>query len=146
MNMKEGFRRVGLILGLAGMIGGAIVAYWMFLDVLEQRTKSRAFFELMNSPAVKDALATFGTGDPNDGIMLSTEHQDVSTLRFGSMDGVHTEVTALEMKGGEVLYRRDPPSGFWYVLPFLLPMCGFAIPWALMRILVWVGSGFRRVA
>src|ERR1700722_12041750 len=120
MNMKEGFRRIGLILGLAGMIGGAILGYWMFLDVLEQRAKSRAFFELVNSPVVKDALATFGMGDPSGGIMLSTERQDISTLRFGSRDGVHTEVTAIEMKGGEALYIRDPPSGFSYAFPFLL--------------------------
>jgi hypothetical protein len=53
MNLKEGTRRLALLLGLAGAIVGGFASYMGLQDVLSQRTRHNKFEQLMASDVVQ---------------------------------------------------------------------------------------------
>jgi len=73
MNVREGMRRLGLVLGALGAAAGAVVAYIQLQPVLAQRAQYKTFQSLAVSPVVQKELEflktdtiTRSTGPPND--------------------------------------------------------------------------------
>jgi hypothetical protein len=147
MNIREGLRRLGIVLGITGMLAGVVVGYQIFAKVLEDRAKYKAFADLVHSPEVQGDLEILDGFEP-----ISTEFTKEHPSKKGihkvlyskSKDGKHSVVSSFEMEDGAMLYRQDAPPLMAYVLPFTLPALGFAISWGLIRVLVWVGKGLRQ--
>lgn len=55
MNLKEGTRRLALLLGVAGAIAGGVVSYPQLQSLMRQRADHRQFEQLANSGLVQEA-------------------------------------------------------------------------------------------
>ena len=64
------------------------------------------------------------------------------------IDSVHLDldasksVASIELSSGETVQRTEAPSTRAIITPLLYPVPGFAIPWGLARVPVWVVCGF----
>ncbi len=54
------------------------------------------------------------------------------------------EVVAIEHEDGFRVSKTETPAFSAYLLPFSFPIFGFLLPWGLMKVFVWVGSGFTQ--
>jgi len=144
MNAREGFRRLGLVLGVIGFLGGAIAGYIFFDDIWQQRARYKAFSSLVNSPEVKSNPPSFFGGNP----VFDKEHPSKLGIRViqydNSQDGKPAQVAAFEMEDGTFLYKGEGPTVLSYLLPFAFPIIGFLVPWGVIKLLVWVGAGFAK--
>jgi len=59
MNLREGTRRLALLLGALGIIAGGFASYVELQTVLPMRAAHRHFEQLANSPAVQQARASY---------------------------------------------------------------------------------------
>jgi len=64
MNLREGTRRLALLLGVVGALGGSFVAYLEWQDIQSQRTRHDKFEQLANSDVVKEQRKTLQSPDP----------------------------------------------------------------------------------
>jgi hypothetical protein len=55
MNLREGTRRLALLLGVLGAIAGGFASYLELQSVLSQRARHNSFEQLANSPVVQQA-------------------------------------------------------------------------------------------
>jgi hypothetical protein len=58
MNLREGTRRLALLLGVVGAILGGVVSYLELQTVLQQRARHNRFEQLANSDVVQQARAS----------------------------------------------------------------------------------------
>jgi hypothetical protein len=56
MNVTEGMRRLGLVVGVLGCSTGAVVAYTQLQSLLAQRGQYKSFQALVSSPTVKKEI------------------------------------------------------------------------------------------
>ena len=90
MNFREGMRRAGLVLGIAGCIGGLILTYVQYDALTRQRESHENFQRWVSSPviqhelsALKDAAATkppVASNEPKARVPLSFI-PDISTTK-----------------------------------------------------------------
>ena len=69
MNLREGTRRLALLLGVVGAILGGIASYLVLQPALEQRARHNRFEQLANSDVVKQerkAIQVPGFGPPEE--------------------------------------------------------------------------------
>jgi hypothetical protein len=53
MNIREGTRRLALLVGVLGMVGGGVASYATLSDAIDARARYKAFERLANSDAVE---------------------------------------------------------------------------------------------
>ena len=162
MNLREGTRRLALLLGVVGAILGGFASYVELQSVIRQRADHMRFEQLANSDAVKqakpqsdDPISEF-MGLPRDKQLatlqqLPPENQDrlLAQIKARRKDGIKTihwtkdnEITSVETQDGQTLYPTPAPSAWLYLLIALFPILGFFIPWGAVRAIGWVGAGF----
>ena len=145
MNLREGTRRLALLLGVVGAIVGGFVSYLELQTALEQRARHNKFEQLANSDAVqrdrKDFLAGWVSIDPKTGERIPWDQQ----VDKGGIMTIHwtkdNEIESIETKN-EYLYPTPAPDAWEYLLAAFLPVFGFLIPWSVIRAIGWVGAGF----
>jgi hypothetical protein len=149
MNLSEGFRRIGIVLGIAGTLGGSAACYIFLNDAFQLRSRYKTFSTLDRTPEVQNTISN--SADPwerYDATEFTTEHPSKNGIRRifyqDSADRRHLEVSRFEMVNGDIVYRAEAPPVYTYVLPLAFPVIGFLIPWGLIKALVWVGSGFTK--
>jgi hypothetical protein len=77
------------------------------------------------------------------------------TVDVGNQDGILTvdadksgAISAIQLTTGQWVHREPhtAKSHFTFIAPLILPFCypviGFLFPWVMIKLLVWVGSGF----
>ena len=64
MNLKEGTRRLALLLGVVGALGGGFVSYLELQEVQSQRARHNRFEQLANSDVVKEQRKTLQSPAP----------------------------------------------------------------------------------
>jgi hypothetical protein len=64
MNLREGTRRLALLLGGLGAIAGGVLSYVYLQPVMHQREMHKAFEQLANSDVVKEQRKTLQSPDP----------------------------------------------------------------------------------
>jgi hypothetical protein len=162
MNLKEGTRRLALLLGVVGAILGGFASYIELQSLIRQRADHMRFEQLTNSDAVKqakpqsdDPISEF-MGLPRDKQLaalqqLPPENQDrlLAQIKARRKDGIKTilwtkdnGVESIETQDGQTLYPTPTPAGWTYLLTALFPILGFLIPWGAVRAIGWVGAGF----
>jgi hypothetical protein len=52
------------------------------------------------------------------------------------------EITLIELVNGHLMSRATPEPFYNYFLESTFPVIGFVVPWSLLKLLVWIVSGF----
>jgi hypothetical protein len=104
-----------------------------------------------------DSLAAkYGWVPPNPLDLVSSEDQnggitvfEANALLKGNRDGIKSiqfdsgkQVTAIRFATGEWIYRTEAPKFSAYLVMLAFPAFGFLLPWAAVRVVTWVGTGF----
>jgi hypothetical protein len=164
MNLREGTRRLALLLGAVGAILGGFVSYLELQTVLSQRSQHNKFEQLTASDVVtqerKCRLLGYYSGcselpplpqgytldkpkytiEEPDGRPGASELSkgDIKTIQWTKKYDVESIVT----EDGQTLYPTPAPSVWLYLLVALFPVLGFLIPWGAIRAIEWVVAGF----
>lgn len=147
MNLREGTRRLALLLGLAGAIVGGFASYIELQTVRHQAAYHERFERMANSPIVRQeregAMRDFPriTNPPitdSSGWQVTVNSGGIGTITWGS----NYTVQSIETTDGQTLYPTPSPGRWSYFLIVILPVLGFLIPWGAIRAIGWVGAGF----
>lgn len=144
MNLREGTRRLALLLGVVGAILGGFASYIELQNVLSEREYHDRFEKLANSDVVKQVRKE-QTGwvsiDPKTGERIQWDQQ----VDKGGIKTIHwtknNEIESIESENQRV-YPTAAPSTRQYSLIALFPILGFLIVWGAIRAIGWVGGGF----
>lgn len=168
MNLKEGARRLALLLGVAGALIGGFASYAELQTVLSQRALHNRFERLANSDVVqqerKCRLLGYGSGcsqipplppgytldKPKYAIEEADGAPPASELNKGGIKTIHWTkdlgVESIEIESAypweSIVYPTPAPAVWTYLLIALFPILGFFIPWGSIRAIGWVGAGF----
>jgi predicted small secreted protein len=145
MNLREGTRRLALLLGVVGTILGGFASYLELQSVLEQRARHNRFEQLATSDVVEQerkSQAGWVSIDPK-----TEERVDwYQLIDKGGINTIHwtkdNEIESIGTQDGQTLYPTPAPSAWLYLLVALFPILGFFIPWGAIRAIGWVGAGF----
>jgi hypothetical protein len=149
MNLREGTRRLALLLGVAGAIAGGFVSYLELQTVLDQRACHNRFEQLAASDVVRQereklnpSLPDWQRVDIEPFTYSGPNRGGIKTIAWGKNFGVRY----FETEDGQTLYPTPAPAAWEYLLVALFPFLGFFIPWGAIRAIGWVGAGFIQPA
>jgi len=146
MNLREGTRRLALLLGIVGIIAGGFFSYLFLQDALDQRARHNKFEQLADSGvSQKERKNQVGwvSIDPKTGERIPWNQQ----VDKGGIKTIHwtdaNEIGSIETEDGQTLYPTPTPAAWEYLLVALFPIFGFFVPWGAIRAIGWVGAGFK---
>jgi len=157
MNLREGTRRLALLLGVVGAIVGGFPAYRELQSVREQQASHNRFQLLAMSSvaqqarrslevACADGHADNQCGDESYVPMSEVNSGGITTIywsRKESLGKISYQVEWIKTDDGDNLFSTTPsPSAWQWLKIVLLPVLGFLIPWGTLRAIGWVGAGF----
>jgi hypothetical protein len=151
VNLKEGTRRLALLLGAAGAILGGFASYLELKDVLNQRVRHDRFEQLaasdivrqerqklkMDLPRLTNPTVTDSSGWESGVYPIAT---GIKTIHWGKDYGVYS----IETEDGLTFFPTPTPAAYNYLLIVLWPCLGFFIPWGAIRAIGWVGAGLMK--
>ena len=143
MNLREGTRRLALLLGVVGAILSGFGSYIGLQTVSDQRASRAKFEQMANSDVVEQERKICLSDHPPPGYAKLGSQLQANTAGIKSInwtDGCRVDM--IETDAGEWLYPELGPGAWEYFLITLLPIIGFFIPWGAIRAIGWVGSGF----
>ena len=164
MNLREGTRRLALLLGAVGAVLGGFASFLELQSTLDQRTRHKQFEQLANSDVVKQERKCRSLGyasgcsqvpPPPPGYTLdkpkyTIENSDGTPLASEvNRKGIRTihwakdySVESIETEPDLYLYPEPAPGAWESLLIVLFPILGFFIPWGAVRAIGWVLAGF----
>lgn len=151
MNLREGTRRLALLLGVAGAILGGVLSYSLLRSVMLRTAENSRFELLENSKLVSDARQMEQREQaPPQGwpptVPYSHHFHYSTSLDYGGIKTIYWnreyEVESIETEDGQYLHPIPAPSAWSYVLIAMLPLLGFIVPWGVVRAIGWVIAGF----
>ena len=160
MNLREGTRRLALLLGVAGAIYCGVFSYVQLQSTMRQRADHRRFERLANSRVVQqDRESLLALAKRNGGWIISDPPPKtlsgklIDTKALASAvnrDGIreigwsegYKRVVYLETQDDQLIYPTPAPGVWSYILVAVLPLAGFFIPWGIIRAIGWVVAGF----
>jgi len=153
MNLREGTRRLALLLGAVGAIAGGFASYSALQTIREQRASHNRFEQLAASPVIQQARRSIGTAcakDPSNKQCGDATHNPMSEVNSGGIETIYWnkdyQVGLIQTDDGQNLFPAPAPSAWLYCLIVLFPIFGFLIPWGAVRSIRWVGTGFAERA
>lgn len=159
MNLREGTRRLALLLGVVGAIWGGFASYVDLKTTLEQKTRHNKFEQMASSNVVQQERKRL-MDEEKKGIYTSCALQTPSSgsscfdsvVIGGGIKAIAWDrdriwndsfgVYSIETQDGQTLYPTPAPAAWQYFLIALFPVFGFIIPWGTVRAIGWVGAGF----
>jgi hypothetical protein len=150
MNLREGTRRLALLLGAVGAIVGGFASYSELQTIREQLASHYRFEQLAVSPAAQHALNSLKltcAQDASDKQCGDEKYVPMSEVNSGGITTIYWsrdyQVQWIKTDDGQNLFSTTPTPAAWeYLLGALLPVFGFLIPWGAVRAIGWVGAGF----
>lgn len=143
MNLYKGLGRAALVAGVLGALLSLIPAWPMFEDVAERRAASMQFDTLLANPDVSLAVERAKKEGYRAVTVEFEDRLEINdTVKSFTLDP-NGELLKFETPGGEDVYPRTrivPATE--YVLPALIPIFGFLIPWAMILGVRWAATGF----
>lgn len=157
MNLREGTRRLALLMGIVGAILGGFASYYELQTVqtvLRERADHKQFEQLANSDAVsrerqmKKAWFAKVTRSPS---LFPYVFSDSDFSTKVDKGGVHMigwtqdfDVASIQTQDGQMLYPTSAPAWPWWdcLLIAIYPVLGFFIPRGAVRAIGWVVAGF----
>lgn len=157
MNIREGTRRLALLLGAVGAIFGGFVSYAELQSTMRQSANHLRFQQLANSDVVRRAKPDhLGYSIPPSGLVVKlpdATDRDSQGTRIAELDtgGVKTihwskdyTIASIETQDGQTFYPTPSPAPWSYLLIAIPPLVGFLIPWGTGRAIGWVVAGFAQ--
>jgi len=145
MNLKEGTRRLALLLGVAGVLFGGFISYLELQEIQSQRARHNKFEQLAASDVVQQEREKMNPSLPDwqrveiEPFTFSGPNRGgIKTIAWGKNFGVRY----LETQDGQTLYPTPAPAAWQYLFIVLVPILGFFIPWGAIRAIGWVAAGF----
>jgi len=166
VNLREGTRRLALLLGVLGAIAGGFVSYLELQEIQSQRARHEKFDRLVASDAVQQerkAIQKMPDFIPHTGAVAretnpyAKMYQDGLRQEYSILpkDGIKTinwdvnhvlndrsGIYSIETVDGQTLYPTPAPAWWSYVMVVVFPFLGFLVPWGVVRSIGWVGAGF----
>jgi hypothetical protein len=149
MNLKEGTRRLALLLGAVGAILGGFASYSELQTIREQRASHNRFEQLAASPVVQRARHSIEIAcaqDPSDKQCGDKSYAPMSEVNSSGIKTIYWskdfQVELIQIDDGQNLFPTSPPSAWDNPLIALFPILGFFIPWGAVCAIGWVGAGF----
>jgi hypothetical protein len=146
MNLREGTRRLALIVGITGACLGCIASY-SELKTVRDLSAHHAEFERLTAGFANSKLAQQmrrdAEHDPSDNSItpdccgIEEIFWDKNHI-FNDPSGVYSITT----EDGRSLYPTPAPGAGSYALIAALPILGFLLPWGVIRAVGWVLAGF----
>ncbi len=147
MSLREGTRRLALLLGVVGAVLCGLLSYAQLQSDMRQRAQHQRFEQLASSPVVQHERRLMKYLAP--GITPPLAPGDLpnpSTFTNGEVRKINWtwdfEIASLELEDRETLYAMPAPGPWSYVLIAILPVLGFFVPWIAVRSVGWVFVGF----
>jgi hypothetical protein len=143
MNLKEGTRRLALLLGAVGAILGGFASYMELQTTLKQRASYIKFERFAASDVVQQERRNCLSDNPPRGYAKLGSQLQANGAGIEAINWTEDcKVENLETDVGEWLYPGLAPRSWEYLLIALFPVVGFFIPWGAVRAIGWVGAGF----
>jgi len=167
VNLKEGTRRLALLLGVSGALVGGFASYTELQTVQSQRSQHNKFEQLANSDVVHEARKNIRASEsgltqdpipdkfdfsvvrvcPSDSINSSgcytdVKKKDIKRIHWTKNLGVESIEIESAYPWESMVYPTPAPVGWEYLLIAIFPILGFLIPWGAIRAIGWVGAGF----
>lgn len=147
MNLKEGTRRLALLLGVLGVITGGFVSYMELQSIMDQRARHNRFEQLATTDVVKHLRKDHEESKDPWETSVASVMPGCCGIKEVAWDTRHiwndpSGIYSIQTDNDQTLYPTPAPSPWEYLSVTLLPILGFVIPWGLVRALGWVGSGF----
>jgi hypothetical protein len=147
VNIKEGMRRLGIVLGLVGGAIGAMSVYGGALHLWNAHVFHRRFESLMSSDTllkVAKDIKAFNTQAWKEGLnsgAVNSVEVNQDGIRDVTVDKTAL-ISSIVLSSGESIPRVDAPTLSEVLAVLLYPIVGFLIPWGVVRVIVWLGAGF----
>jgi len=142
MNLREGTRRLALLLGVVGAILGGFASYSELQSIKGQRASYAKFEQLANSDVVKQERKNCLSDNPPPGYAkLGSQLQENGSGIQAINWTEDCKVLDYEI-AGEWHFAPLTPKFWEYLLVAISPILGFFIPWGAVRAIGWVGAGF----
>ena len=145
MNLREGTRRLALLLGVAGAIAGVFVSYLEVQSVSTERASHAKFEKFATSDVVEQlrkSQAGWHTVDPKTGERIEWDQQ----VGRGGIETIHwnadSAIAFIVTDDGHYLFPTPAPAAWEYLLVVLFPILGFIVPWGAVRAIGWTAAGF----
>jgi len=143
MNLREGTRRLALLLGVVGAIVGGFVSYAESQTVKEQRASYIKFERLSASDVVRQERKNCLSDNPPNGYAKLGSQLQANSAGIKAINWTEDcKVLTIETDANEWLYQDRAPGYREYLFIVLFPIFGFFIPWGAVRAIGWVGAGF----
>jgi hypothetical protein len=141
VNLKEGTRRLALLLGVIGAILGGFGSYMELQTTVEQRASNVKFEQLVASDVVQQERKN--CLDPPPGYDKLNSQLQPNRLGIESISWTEDCRVGTIETGSDFLFALTPPS-LWFscLLAASFPFLGFLVPWGAIRAVGWVGVGF----
>jgi hypothetical protein len=158
MNVDEGFRRVGFLLGYLGAVAGLVLAFVSATDLMNSharavrfQTLASAYWRVLHNHP--DVIVPDPPTGHNPAIPKGYALVDPESLRKQN-EALHSEgiesvivngraIQSIHTIDDTTLFPQTGPFGEWLLLP-ILPVVGFLLPWGAVRTLTWVRRGFAQ--
>jgi hypothetical protein len=148
MNAREGFRRIGLLLGIIGAIVGIAGAWATFNGLIWQHNRNVQFQKDASEywRVVTKVRSNFDYGKFVDWFRAAdaeyqSERQALADIGISNVVIKETHISSFTLTDGTYLIEH-PISAFDCLWPLTLPFIGFLVPWGTIKIIFWVISGF----
>jgi len=147
VNLKEGTRRLALLLGVAGAIGGSFLSYLEFQEIASQRARHNRFEQLATLDAIRHLRTNHqNSSDPYEAYVKSVM-PGCCGIKEVVWDTDHvwndaSGIYAIAMDDGETLSPTAAPAAWQYLFVAFAPVVGFLIPWGVVRAIGWMLAGF----
>jgi hypothetical protein len=145
MNLREGTRRLALLLGVVGAIAGLFVSYLEVQSISTEKANHAKFERLATSDVVEQTRKTqagWSTIDPKTGERVEWDQE----IGKGGIKTIHwttdSAIAFIVTDDGNFVFLTAAPSVWEYLLVVFYPILGFVIPYGLVRAVGWVAVGF----
>lgn len=155
MNLKEGFRRLSLVAGVAGFAFGIYASSGFVVALYDEISEYRKYQSEIEKASIRDVIASvvrmeklekeanrFEIRDYPGTKAVSVKRNGVQQITF---DDDYQEIKWIVLNNGNTIYSQKKPE-YWTMLLFIMlpPLLGFVVPWGAVRTIGWIVQGFNR--
>ena len=135
LNYREGPRRTGVFLCLAGILAGGVIGELLRESMVADLHQHTIFTAALNSPEVKEAIAVKETADSAQ----INEVLEVKGTLIKDLCWENGRVVYFVLQDGSFVFDRPRPEAWQFSFVILCPLLGFLIPWGVIKILSRMG-------
>ena len=135
LNYREGPRRTGIFLCLAGILAGGVLGELLRESMVSDLHQHALFVAALNSPEVQAALEQKRSPESArlDGVL------EVKGHLIKDLCWEKGQVVYFVLPDGTFFFDRPRPQAWAFSFVVVCPLVGFLIPWGIIKILSLMG-------